>query len=521
MFKNLADLTIKLKPALLSICSGIMLVLIFPRFNLDWMAWFALIPLFFALHEQPLNRVVLYGFVSGFVFYFFGLNWVTNTMVNYGNIPVITSYLILALLTAYLSFFFSLFCYLTQKLSRGNSIYFSLLAPLIWTGLEFLRSTPEKLGFSWLGLGYSQFQTLPVIQLAEYTGVYGISTLIVFVNSALFVLLKTWLTEKGDRQKFIGALRVSGVAFLVLFLWIGYGLRALSQYEQKRGPETLKIGLAQGNIEQQQKWNPIFRDQVMNIYGRLTLKAAESDPDLIVWPEAATPFFFNLNKEYSSSLRKLVTSIDTPLLFGTPYSQTNILYNRAYLINAGGQNQGHYDKIHLVPFGEFVPFKELLFFVEKMVEIIGDFGRGNQATVFELDKAKFGVSICYEITFPDLTRQSVKNGAGFLVNITNDAWFGYSAASYQHMSMGALRAVENRVPIVRSANTGITGTIDANGSIRQTTDLFVRDLVITDISPRNRPLTYYSKYGDVHSYLSIILAVVVAVLARKTTSGIS
>ena len=257
MVKNLADLTIKLKPALLSICSGIMLVLIFPRFNLDWMAWFALIPLFFALHEQPLYRVVLYGFVSGFVFYFFGLNWVTNTMVNYGNIPVITSYLILALLTTYLSFFFSLFCYLTQKLSRGNSIYLFLLAPLIWTGLEFLRSTPEKLGFSWLGLGYSQFQTLPVIQLAEYTGVYGISTLIVFVNSALFVLFKTWLTEKGDRQKFIGALRVAGVAVLVLFLGIGYGLRALSQYEQKRGPESLKIGLAQGNIEQQQKWKPI------------------------------------------------------------------------------------------------------------------------------------------------------------------------------------------------------------------------------------------------------------------------
>ncbi|MBI4389838.1 MAG: apolipoprotein N-acyltransferase, partial [Nitrospinae bacterium] len=176
---------------------------------------------------------------------------------------------------------------------------------------------------------------------------------------------------------------------------------------------------------------------------------------------------------------------------------------------------GRYDKIHLVPFGEFVPFRRLLWFVEKLVEMVGDFGRGKKSEAFQAMGARFAVSICYEIAFPDLVRRPVKDGAEFLVNITNDAWFGRSAASRQHMSMGALRAVENRVPIVRAANTGISGMIDPMGRIRQTTPLFVEDLVLTEIFPSKRGPTYYSRYGDVFSYVCIAACFVLPFMAPR------
>ncbi len=499
--------------------SGLFLILIFPRFNLELLAWFSLVPLFFAIQNQPLHRVLLYGFTAGMVFYFFGLHWVTNTIVNYGHLPLWLSYIVLLLLAAYLSLYLALFCYLTVRLSRGSDVYFFLLAPMIWTALEYVRSTHGELAFSWMGLGYSQFQTLPIIQMAEFTGVYGISWLIVVVNAAVYLVLKERISRKDEKGFPGGLVRILGVSSAIVIFWLAYGLYALDRWQADAPEKYLQVGLAQGNIEQHMKWDPRFRNKVMKNYRDLTLKGAESKPDLIVWPEAATPFFFALNEEEGARLRDLVKTVRVPLLFGSPHQEKRdngpVLFNRAYLLSAEGNIAGHYDKIHLVPFGEFVPFKWVLGFVEKMVEGVGDFGRGTEPTLFDLNGGRFAVSICYEITFPDLVRRPVKNGAGFLVNITNDAWFGKSAASYQHMSMAALRAVENRVPIVRAANTGISGAIDPSGEMRQTTELFVRELVLTRIAPKTSGTTYYTRYGDVFSYMSIIAVIIIALMARK------
>ena len=494
-------------------------MLIFPRMNLDFLAWFALIPLFFLIQDQPLNRVTLFGFWTGLVFYFFGLLWVTNTIINYGNVPVIVSYLILMLLAAYLSLYLALFCYLVKKFSRGNPLAFLWLAPVIWTALEYLRSTHSSYGFSWLGLGYSQAGSLPVIQVAEVTGVYGISTLIVFVNASLYFLLNAWLGQgKRDQANALSlkpALRVLGFSLAVLALWLGYGIKALDKWDEPPEQATsLKVALAQGNIPQNLKWNPLFQDRVMNTYRELSLKAALSKPDLIVWPEAAIPFYYSLDKINSEFVKNIARATGTPLLIGSPYleikNKARTSFNSAYLIAKDGRTLGRYDKIHLVPFGEFVPFQDILWFVNKMVEGIGNFGRGKKAGVFDVQGYKLGISICYEIIFPDLVRQPVNRGAQFLVNITNDAWFGRSAASYQHMDMAALRAVENRVPIVRAANTGITGSIDPTGNIRQATELFTTDLVVTDIHPRRTEKTFYTRYGDVFSQACLLLMVIFA-----------
>ncbi|VAX31332.1 Apolipoprotein N-acyltransferase / Copper homeostasis protein CutE [hydrothermal vent metagenome] len=507
------------QPWILSTLTGTLLVLIFPRVDYGFLAWFALIPLFFLIHEQPLAKVTQFGFWTGVVFYFFGLLWVTNTIINYGNVPVVLSYLILALLAAYLGLYFALFCYLLKKFSRGNPLSFLWLAPVLWTALEYLRSTHATYGFSWLGLGYSQAGNLPVIQMAELTGIYGISTLIVFINASLFFMLHAWLMKgKNSPTEDFNckpALRVLGFALVVLALWLGYGNNALEKWrESSKKTASFRVALAQGNIPQNLKWNPLFQDKVTNTYRELSLKAVPQKPDLIVWPEAAIPFYFTRDKINSLFVRNIARATKTPLLFGGPHlkikNKARTSYNSAFVIDQDGQTLGRYDKIHLVPFGEFVPFQDILWFVNKMVEGIGNFGRGEKTGVFEVKDTRLGISICYEIIFPDLVRQSVQQGAQFLVNITNDAWFGKSAAAYQHMDMVALRAVENRVPIVRAANTGITGAIDPTGYIRQATELFTTELVITDIYPNQTGKTFYTQHGDVFSQICLLLTVLFA-----------
>ncbi|SVA70077.1 uncharacterized protein METZ01_LOCUS122931 [marine metagenome] len=505
---------------ILSALSGFFLILIFPQFNLEFLAWFALIPLLFAIQNQSLKTVALRGFLTGMIFYFFGLNWITNTLVNYGNIPLSISFLILALLAAYLSFYISLFCVLTVKWSRGKPVYFFLLAPLVWTSLEYLRSTHMTFGFSWMGLGYSQFQTLAIIQPAEITGVYGVSALILLTNAALHFFLNTWVFQLNTNGSWKMSCRVIGVTFLALGLWVGWGNWALNLTKsQIESSQKIRVAIAQGNIAQHLKWNKLYQKQTMEIYKKLTMQAATEKPELVIWPEAATPFYYSLDPVGTNYVQDIAKSTSVPLLFGSPFKKKikgkELVYNRAFLISNQGKTIDVYDKMHLVPFGEFVPFRKALFFIEKMVAIIGDFGLGERATVFNLNNYQLGVSICYEIIFPDLVRQPVKNGAEYLVNITNDAWFGKSAASYQHISMAALRAVENRTPIVRSANTGISGFIDATGQIRNVTQLFKEDLIVDEITPNKGERTFYSRFGDVFSYLCLALTMIVTFLAYR------
>ena len=514
-------LTLKeIKPFLLSALSGILLTLTFPEYNLEVFAWIAWIPLFLAIEKATPQRAALLGFVTGMVFYNLGLSWINNTLINYGNLHWILSFAVLGLLSAYLSFFIALFCYFLRKVCVENRIQFFLLAPVLWTSFEYLRSTHSKYGFSWLGLGYSQFKNLPVIQLAEWTGVYGISWLILLVNSGLYLSWRCWREHKQNTFELKEGWRILSVTLFVFSLWLVYGTQFLKEtLSSTTNRPHIKVGLVQGNVEQFMKWNPIYQNQVIEKYKDLTLKAAKENPALIIWPETATPFYFEESKTETEMMRNLAREIKIPLLFGSPHRKKingeQIYFNSAYLLSSSGETLNRYDKNHLVPFGEFVPFRKILFFIKKLVVMIGDFGRGTEATVMETARNKAGVSICYEMIFPDLIRQAVKNGANFLVNITNDAWFGKSAASYQHMSMGALRAVENRVPILRAANTGISGTIEATGKLRDETDLFVKDFRITLIAPASKKKTFYSLNGDVFSWVCLLVTGLITIAARR------
>ena len=507
----------------LSALSGLLLAFSFPRFDWAPLALFALIPLYFAIHPLSPKKAALQGFTAGIVFYSVALSWVVNTMVDYGHLPLPVAWAVLLLLVAYLSAYLALFCGLAKYLTRGNPAFFFLLTPVLWTGLEYLRSTPEVLGFSWLSLGYSQYSKPELIQIAEFTGVYGVTALIVLVNSGLFYACHPEITHHSRFARLRWP--VAGATLTVLLACWGYGNFTLKQYAEasNQAGAPLKVSLLQGNIKQEMKWDPRHSGEVLQRYFNLAEKAAQAKPDLIVWPEAATPFYFGIEPEGTTRVLNHVAHTGVPALIGAPSAirtenaagkREVFYYNSAYFIDATGTPKGRYDKIHLVPFGEFVPFRKILFFVEKMVMAIGDFQRGDAYDVFEVKGQPFGVNICYEIIFPDLVRQPVKNGARFLVNITNDAWFGRSAASYQHIAIAALRAVENRVPIVRAANTGITGIITADGTIHQPTELFTSAVVTGDIHPRSGGPTFYTSLGDVFSWFCLALTFILAFLSR-------
>lgn len=495
--------------------SSILLSLAFPTYNLWPLAWVALFPLFFAIHNKTPLQSFWIGWFQGIIFYLITLKWIINTMVNYGNLPLFISVPLLILLAMYLALYNALFCFSLSYLSRQKA-HNPLYAAFIWVSLEYLRAHLLS-GFPWASLAYSQFKFLSIIQIADITSIYGISFLIVLINALLYLFLDYFYCFQSEKTNYTLLKNNFIVAVLLFSITIGYGFWRNSYFMDTTGKKSLKVALIQGNIEQEHKWDTRFQKQVYNTYQKMTLNAAKKNPDLIVWPEAATPFYFPNNQVYKKNLLKLGKKSRSYILFGSPRYEVNqndiTLFNSAFLISPDNKTIGQYDKIHLVPFGEYVPFKKILFFVDKMVTGIGNFGTGIEYFVFSLQDWKFSVLICFEVIFPDLARHFVKNGAEFLINITNDAWFGKSAAPYQHISMVVFRAIENRRPVIRAANTGISGIVDKRGKIKDQTDIFIRAQIIGNIIPEKNYQTFYTHYGDVFA-ISVLLFTIVFIILK-------
>jgi apolipoprotein N-acyltransferase len=342
-------------------------------------------------------------------------------------------------------------------------------------------------GFPWGLLGYSQHAQLAVIQVAELGGVYAVSLVIVAANAALAALLAL-----GPRRAWPGA---AGAA-LLLGSTLGFGAHALG-VDRGAGVGSVDVAVIQPAIEQTIKWDPARHAQILDIYERLTREAAASRPAIVLWPETATTIFLRGDPELLERLRRLSVDIGAPILVGSidrrdgPRGQ---FLNSAFLLTGQGIT-GKYDKIHLVPFGEYVPLVGLLGFVKSWAEFISEFGEGDTQTVFPLPGAPFGTVICYEIIFPELFRGFVNRGASFMANITNDAWFGETSGPWQHLGTLPLRAVEQRVAIARAANTGVSAFVDPAGRIGPTLPLSARGALHHRI-PLRGPLTLYARLGD-------------------------
>jgi apolipoprotein N-acyltransferase len=497
----------KKKDILLSFLSGILLILSFPSFDLEFLAWIALVPLLYAIEGKGSYQSFKLGFLAGVISFLGILYWIIVAVHTYGNVPLILSGLILLLLVAYLSLFIGAFTFLTRFIQIRLGLQTFLFTPILWVALEYLRSF-FLTGFPWANLGYSQYLNLPFIQIADITGAYGLSFIILLVNSTFFWVLHQWLRRTFPLKEVI-------ITVIILLVFLIYGYLEMGRVDRQmvQNP-TLNVGLAQGNIDQSIKWDESFEKETLKIYEKLSFRVSEGKLDLIIWPETATPFFFQDAKEYQPFIMDIPKKADAFLLFGTPSYRIEKgkvnHYNSAYLVSPLGELIGKYDKIHLVPFGEYIPLQNLLFFIGSLGEGIGDFKSGKQIFNFSLPQGKFGVLICFEIIFPDLCRRFVKRGANFLVTITNDAWFGRTSAPYQHFSIATFRAVENRVFIARAANTGITGFIDPKGKIIKQGGIFTEEAMNGMIRLSNRK-TFYTLYGDIFAWgcsaFSILLLV--------------
>ena len=488
------------RSVLLAITSGTLIAFSFPDFGLSFLAWIALIPMLVALEGASFRTAFRIGFTCGATAYIIILYWINIVAVQYGHLPWVLSIPIYLMLVAWLALFYG-FAAITARAGEYIGIKTAVVLPVAWVAFDFIRSFLFT-GFPWAMLGHSQYRTLPLIQIADVTGVYGITALIVLANVVLHRVC-SWVSGGKAPYPFKSAL----ILVTALIATLIYGFSTLNRPEEAVGT-PIRVALIQGNIAQDVKWSPAFREKTLAIYERLTREAGKGGVDLVVWPESAVPFFFQDEPEHAARIRDLSKQLHTWLLIGSPaYQQRNgisTFLNSAFVINPNGETTARGDKLHLVPFGEYVPLKSLLPFVNKLVVGIGDFSPGERATPLNIGTSDAGLLVCYEGIFPELAREYVRNGARILVNITNDAWYGRSSAPYQHFSIAVFRAVETRTPLLRAANTGITAIVDKNGHVRTMTSLFTEGFRIGEIRP-GTGASLYLKIGDVPAWLCVLL----------------
>jgi len=499
--------SIDLKNIGLAIITGLMLTAAFPRTGIDIMAWFALVPLLWAINKS--SSVFYIGCLAGLVHYITLVYWLVTAMHEYGHLPIFTSIPLLILLCLYLSVYMGIFCVVVKRFCFKPSQL--IWVPFYWVTFEYARSLTQ-FAFPWELLGYSQYMKLQLIQIADITGVYGVSWLIVYFNVS--VLLFLLFTSKQEWNSFNVSLKniyiLLGVTILFFIIILSYGIVRIHTLDKKiqNSSKKVNVSVVQGNIDQAVKWDEKFRITTIQKYLKLSHEESQKS-DLIVWPETAVPMYLQQKTDLSDMLRNFINNQSSAFLIGgLRFDQKPngnwTFYNSAFLLSPKTYEDQAYDKAHLVPYGEYIPFQTIFPFLDKLVEGIGNFSEGKQIQPLKADQWLYGPQICYEILFPGLSRKLVQEGADVLVNITNDAWYGHSSAPYQHFSMTVFRAVENKRSIARAANTGVSGFINPFGKILDSSDIFIEAKLDSNL-PVLDEITFYTKYGDVFAIFCLFI----------------
>jgi len=455
------------------------------------------------------------------------LYWVVIALHDFASVPSMLAVLPMLLLAAIMGTYTAAAIWSGEFIARRLGIANLLTIPITWTALEWVR-TYFPIGFPWNLLGYAAYRNIELIQFAEFTGVYGISALIIFFNVVAYVVIFQ-VHPRRVQTAGLGTLTAAMALALIFGAW------RIHQLSTAAPQGSLKVAMVQGDIPQSLKWDPKFLGTSFEVYRAQSEAAAQRGADLIVWPEAAATFFFQPEDRYPAQfandaayrrrLLELAARIGEPILFGAPalgVEDNRVgFYNRAYLVSSNGKVEGWYDKIQLVPFGEYVPLRKLLGgLVNRVVVGFGDMFAGREQTLFEVHGAKLAVLICYESVFPNLTRTAVQQGANILMNITNDAWYGKSSAPYQMLAMAAMRSVETKAPVVRVANTGISAVIQSDGTITARTALFKRGTETEHVYWRQER-TVYTQVGDIfaETCLALTLLALAVALVRPRPSA--
>jgi apolipoprotein N-acyltransferase len=500
---NLANLPL-LKKLLLALAAGVLNWAVFPKIGLWPLVWICQLPLLLALfRENSLFRSLLFGFVAGLVFFFGTCHWIAGVLLNYGGLPWIGAQLLFLLLALYLSSFYALFSWAFARLSLSAPSICFWLAPALWVSTEYLRAQVLT-GFPWCLLGYGLVDAVNLAQIAEWTGVYGLSFAAISVSA--------FAAEVVVRPSRSAALRLGSVASVLLCLALGFGWTG-----REPGKATHLVRIVQTNIDLDQKLDAVTKSSLLDELAKLSIPSEQPQMDagsdvlrLILWPETPAAFYFNHDPEFRRRMENIAISTRAYFFLGfvdfRPRSSDSAErdpYNSVAMISAEGRAISQYDKVHLVPFGEYIPYQNLFFFVDKISTEAGNFRPGDRVVVTPLDNQRSaGTFVCYEAVVPDLVRQFARDGGQLFVNVTNDAWFGESPAPFQHLLMARMRAIENHRYLLRAANSGISAIIDPDGRIVNTVPRNQRTVLEGHFDFETQ-MTVYSQYGDIFAWLCL------------------
>ncbi len=501
--------------------SGLLLALAFPRADLGLLGLVALTPFLLGLGGVGRGAALLHGYLCGGVFFLILLGWMPRVMVLYGGVPAAVAWLVLLLLVLYLASYVALFALLLAAAWRRHGPIALAAAPILWVGIEFARATLLT-GFPWGLLGYTQYRNLPLLQAAAAGGIYAVSCLVMAANAGLALLM----AQPGRGRTMVAGL----LLLLATMAGEAGGFLVERGAPGIPGEGGVIVAAVQGNVAQDLKWSPKEGGRILDDLIRLTRQAAAAGARLIVWPESASPFSFRrpvgtplpggavggeaapltvtADAAYGGIVGGLARDLGVSLIAGSVdytvrHGQLRAL-NSAFAIGPDGELGPSYDKIHLVPFGEYVPLQRLLFFVNRMAGgAIAGFAPGTRFEALPTPVGPAATTICYEAIFPELVRQVARHGV-LLVNITNDAWFGRSGAPRQHLAMAVVRAVENRRYLLRAANTGISALVDPYGRIVAETPLERQTVLVGTVAAR-RDQSLYARAGDWLAWACVIL----------------
>ncbi len=496
--------------------TALLLYLAFSSSDFAFCIWFAFIPLFRSIRKRPPLQALIQGLISGFIFYYFNLFWITNSIRNFSTLPLPLVWLVLALLAIYLSLYFGLFS-LLLAISPVVSWFSTLFLASSWALLEWLRGT-LLVGFPWNNLGITITPASAFSLLLSYGGIYTLSFLIMYTNLALYALTSS--RKKGPPVRRRQAAALLALPALYFLLLAGGSHAGADNLDYSR---PITINIIQPNIPQGEKWDPACRERNFSILEQLSLEAATAvkpgTPHLVIWPEASLPDFFQDAPILRRRLEKLTRQGHFYLLTGSPqYNPTGAgqyqYFNSALLFAPDGRLIAGYDKIKLVPFGEFTPLAQIFPFLGKMVQG-ADFTAGQQPEPMKTGSFSLSPSICYEGIFPEFIAAGMARKAGFLVNITNDAWFGNSDGPRQHLFNVRPRAMENRCYLLRCANTGISAVVGPDGRIVSQLPLNTRGRLQAIIYPATGT-TFYTRHPHLSIFLLALIAAFSTVIMRRS-----